>query len=184
VRTNYHHHRTIPGLAIAAFTAASIAGCAMTPVPVEQPEPTPVADIEEELPEQPEGTFGKGAVTYPDGMTVRLSKPEAFTPPAGSYVEGDAPHYVKFTVSVTNDTKDRFDPILTHISVASGQVEGVAVHDVSNGLSNTPSTILPPGDVRSWVVAFGVTDLDDITAQVALNDLVHEPAMFTLRGMS
>jgi hypothetical protein len=31
------------------------------------------------------------------------------------------------------------------------------------------------------VVAFGVTDPNDLTAQVALNDLVHDAAMFKLR---
>jgi hypothetical protein len=183
MRTNYHTHRTIPGLALAAFTAATIAGCTMAPAPVvDEPAPsaTVVDDAAETLPDQPEGTFGK-ALEYPDGMTVKLSKPEQFDPPATAYVDASTPYYVKFTVSITNDTDQRFDPVLTSISVASGETEGAMVYDVSNGLSNTPTTSIPPGEVRSWVVAFGVTDPNDLTAQVALNDLVHDAAMFKLR---
>jgi hypothetical protein len=183
MRTNYHTHRTIPGLALAAFTAASIAGCTMAPAPVvDEPAPsaTVVDDATETLPDQPEGTFGK-ALEYPDGMTVKLSKPEQFDPPATAYVDASTPYYVKFTVSITNDTDQRFDPVLTSVTVASGETEGSPIYDVSNGLSVTPTTSIPPGEVRSWVVAFGVTDVDDITAEVALNDLVHDAAMFTLR---
>lgn len=183
MRTNYHTHRTIPGLALAAFTAATIAGCTMAPVPaVDEPAPsaTVVDDAVETLPDQPEGRFGK-PLEYPDGMTVKLSKPEQFDPPASAYAEANMPYYVKFTVSITNGTDQRFDPLLTSVSVASGETEGSPVYDVSNGLSVGPDTVIPPGDVRSWVVAFGVTDPDDITAQISLNDLVHDDALFALR---
>lgn len=183
MRTNYHTHRTIPGLALAAFTAATIAGCTMPPAPVVDEPPPSAAVVDdgaaEPRPDQPEGRFGN-ALKYPDGMTLRLSKPEQFDPPASAYAEQDMPYYVKFTVNITNDTDQRFDPVLTSVSLASGLTEGAMVYDVSNGLSVTPTTAIPPGEVRSWVVAFGVTDPDDLTAQVALNDLVHEPAMFTL----
>lgn len=181
MRTNYHHHRTIPGLALAAFTAATIAGCTMAPAPaVEEPAPSAsvVDDAGETLPDQPEGRFGK-ALTYPDGMRIKVGKPEQFDPPAGAYIEASMPYYVKFTVSITNGSDQRFDPILVSVSVASGETEGSPLYDVSNGYSVAPDTVIPPGDVRSWVVAFGVTDVDDITVQVALNDLVHDDAMFT-----
>jgi hypothetical protein len=183
MRTNYHPHRTIPGLALAAFTAATIAGCTMAPAPVvDEPAPsaTVVDDATEPLPDQPEGRFGK-ALTYPDGMRIKVSKPEQFDPPASAYADENTPYYVKFTVSITNDSDQRFDPVLTSVTVASGETEGSPIYDVSNGLSVTPTTSIPPGEVRSWVVAFGVTDVDDITAEVALNDLVHDAAMFTLR---
>lgn len=181
MRTNYHTHRTVPGLALAAFTAATIAGCTMAPAPtvdVPAPSASVVDDAAETLPDQPEGRFGK-PLTYPDGMRIKLSKPEQFDPPAGAYIDASMPYYVKFTVSITNGSDKRFDPILVSVSVASGENEGSPLYDVSNGYSVAPDTIIPPGDVRSWVVAFGVTDVDDITAQVALNDLVHDDAMFT-----
>lgn len=182
MRTNHHTYRTIPGLALAAFTAATIAGCTLSPAPVVD-EPTPAAtvvdDAAETLPDQPEGRYGK-TLKYPDGMKLTVSKPEQFDPPASAYADESMPYYVRFTVTITNDSSERFDPVLTSVTVASGQTEGSPIYDVSNGLSVTPTTSIPPGEVRSWVVAFGVTDVDDITAQVALNDLVHDPAMFTL----
>lgn len=183
MRTNHHTHRTIPGLALAAFTAATIAGCTLTPTPVGD-EPTPsttvVDDTSETLPDQPEGKFGK-TLKYADGMSVKLSKPERFDPPASAFADENMPYYVKFTVSITNDTDQRVDPTLTSVTVASGEAEGSPVYDVSNGLSVGSDTVIPPGDVRSWVVAFGVTDPDDITAQISLNDLVHDDALFALR---
>jgi len=181
MRTNYHAHRTIPGLALAAFAAATIAGCTMAPAPaVDEPAPsaTVVDDAAETLPDQPEGRFGK-PLKYPDGMRIKLSEPEQFDPPPGAYIDATMPYYVKFTVSITNGSVRRFDPILMSISVASGETQGSPLYDVSNGLSVTQDTVIPPGDVRSWVVAFGVTDVDDITAQVSLNDLVHDDALFT-----
>lgn len=181
MRTNYHTHRAIPGLALAAFTAATIAGCTMAPAPaVDDPAPSASAvdAAGETLPDQPEGRFGK-ALTYPDGMRIKVGTPEQFDPPPGAYIDASMPYYVKFTVSITNGSDKRFDPILTSVSVASGETEGSPLYDVSNGLSVAPDTVIPPGDVRSWVVAFGVTDVDDITAQVSLNDLVHDDAMFT-----
>lgn len=180
-RTNYHAHRTIPGLALAAFTAATIAGCTMAPAPaVDEPaaSATVVDDAADTLPNQAEGRFGK-PLKYPDGMRIKVGTPEQFDPPAGAYIDASMPYYVKFTVSITNGSSERFDPILTTVSVASGESEGSPLYDVRNGLSIAPDTVMPPGDVRSWVVAFGVTDVDDITAQVSLNDLVHDDALFT-----
>lgn len=183
MRTNYQHHRTIPGLALAAFTAATIAGCTMSPAPVVD-EPVPSASVvdntAEPRPDQPEGTFGKGAVEYPDGLKIRVSTPETFNPPSTAFTDTSLPHYVKFTVSITNGTQERLDPILTSVSLASGETEGSAIYDVSNGLSVSPETSIPPGEVRSWVVAFGVTDPDDLIAEVAINDLVHDAALFEL----
>lgn len=193
MRRNYYRHRAIPGLALAAFTAATLAGCTLPPVPVEAPESTTVAEpVDESVDEpvdepvtptaaQPEGTFGKGAVKYDDGLTITLSQPETFTPDETAFIEGSNPHYVKFTVTITNDTDERFDPLLTYISLASGDVEGTPVYDVVNGLSSPPETAIVPGKSRSWVVAFGVTDPDDLIAQVGMGDLVHDDALFTLR---
>lgn len=185
MRRNYYRHRGIPGLALAAFTAATIAGCTMAPTAVDDAPTSAVDAVDEapadELPNQPEGTFGKGAVKYDDGLKIRLSTPETFNPSETSYADGDAPHYVKFTVSITNGTDERIDPILMYVSLASGETEAVAVYDVRNGLSSPPETVISPGDTRSWVVAFGVTNPDDLTAQVAMNDLVHDDALFTLR---
>lgn len=188
MRTHHYRRRAVPGLALAAFTAATIAGCTLAPAPVQAPEATAAADVvddapadTDELPDQPEGTFGKGAVAYPDGLTVSLSKPEPFEPSEGAYVDAEAPHYVKFTVTVKNGSDERVDPILMYVSLASGETEGVAVFDVVNGLSSPPETTITPGDTRSWVVAFGVTDPDDLTAQVSMGDYVHDDALFRLR---
>lgn len=185
MRRNYQRHRAIPGLALAAFTAATIAGCTMAPTAVDDPAPTAVADAvdapADELPNQPEGTFGKGAVKYDDGVTIKLGTPETFNPSGSAFVEGNTPHYVKFTVTVVNDSDERVDPVLMYVSLASGETEGVPVYDVVNGLSSPPETAITPGDTRSWVVAFGVTDPDDLTAQVSLNDLSHDDALFRLR---
>lgn len=184
MRRNYYRHRGIPGLALAAFTAATIAGCTMAPVAVDEPQATAVADAvdeQAELPNQPEGTFGKGAVKYDDGVTVKLSQPETFDPSESAYTEGNNPHYVKFTVTVKNDSNERVDPVLMYVSLASGETEGAPVYDVVNGLSSPPETAISPGDTRSWVVAFGVTDPADLTAQVSMNDLVHDDALFRLR---
>lgn len=182
MRTNHHTYRRIPGLALAAFTAATIAGCTLAPSPVDEPAPTASPVDEAALPDQPEGTFGKGAVTYPDGLTVKLSTPETFDPSPSAYTEGNAPYYVKFTVSITNETDERFDPFMTSISVASGDTEGTMVFDTVNGLSAPPETDIAPGEARSWVVAFGVDDPADLTAEVSLNDFVHDAAMFKLRA--
>ena len=185
MRRNYYRHRGVPGLALAAFAAATIAGCTMAPTAVDDAPTAAVDAVDEapadELPNQPEGTFGKGAVKYDDGVTIKLGTPETFDPSESAYTEGNSPYYVKFTVSVENGSNERIDPVLMYVSLASGETEGVAVYDVVNGLSSPPETAISPGDARSWVVAFGVTDPDDLTAQVAMNDLVHDDALFTLR---
>lgn len=185
MRRNYHRYRAIPGLALAAFTAATIAGCTMAPVAVDDAPTAAVDAVDEapadELPNQPEGTFGKGAVKYDDGVTVKLSTPETFTPSDSAFVEGSSDHYVKFTVTVKNASNERVDPVLMYVSLASGETEGMPVYDVVNGLSSPPETAISPGDTRSWVVAFGVTDPADLTAQVSMNDLVHDDALFRLR---
>lgn len=171
--------RTTAAVALAA-ALAGLTGCTMAPQPAHDPTMTDDDDVTATVVDQPEGIMGKGHVSYPDGVNVAMSKPESYTPSRTAYTEQDRPYYVQIKVTVTNGSDERIDPILANVTAASGDTEAVPVIDVEGNLSSTPTTDIRPGHKRSWDVAFGVDDPDDLTAEFALNDLVHDSALFMM----
>lgn len=160
----------------AAVLALTLTACS-TPVTETDTEPLPSKPATATQPAPDETTFG-GKITYDDGLTVSLGKPEKYTPSPTAMTTGDAPLYVRIKVTVINGTDARFDPALVGVSVSSGDTEGAPVFDNGAGISATPTTAIRPGSRISWDVAFGVTDLDSMTGQVT-PDFKHDAAIFT-----
>lgn len=171
--------RTTAAVALAA-ALAGLTGCTMPPQPAHDPTMTADDDVTATVVDQPEGIMGKGYVSYADGVNIAMSKPESYTPSSTAYTDQDRPYYVRIKVTVTNGSDERIDPILASVTAASGDTEAVPVIDTESGLTGAPTTDIRPGHKRSWDVAFGVDDPDDLTAEFALNDLVHDSALFML----
>lgn len=107
--------------------------------------------------------FGE-TVTYVDGLEVAVSAPTPFTP--GEFAAGaDQANNVVFTVTVTNGTKEDFEPFLIATASAAG-VEGSQVFDPDNDLSFSPTTTIPAGQSISYQVGFSVADSNQIVFEL------------------
>jgi hypothetical protein len=100
-------------------------------------------------------TFGETA-TF-EGLTLGISKPEAFTPSEYA-ATGSQPNNVKFTVTITNTGDEGYDPALTFLTASSASQEASEVFDTEGGLSGAPMTTILPGASTSYVVGFNVAD--------------------------
>lgn len=122
--------------------------------------------------------FGETA-TYPSGLLVKISAPEAFT--RGEYAVGGEAYsnHVKMSVQVVNKTGTTFDPSLMYMTAQSGNTEGEQIFDTEAGLEGAPMTSLLNGRETTFDVAFGVNDPSDIVLDFSTGDWSDEPTIFT-----
>ena len=101
--------------------------------------------------------------TYDDGVAVRVSAPEAYTP--GEYSSGaDQAASVVFTVTIENGTDANFEP-MPYETATSGGVEASKVYD--SDIESSPTTVVPAGQSISYRIVFSVADADQIVFQMS-----------------
>lgn len=117
--------------------------------------PTPPA-------EAPPPRFGE-AVTWDDGLSVRVEPPVEFTP--SEYVDftGTA---MRFTVIIVNHTGTNFDPSGFSATLQSGNREAEQIYDSGAGIGR-PDTKLLDGREVEFDIAFGVSDPSDLVLEVS-----------------
>lgn len=104
--------------------------------------------------------------TWTDGVSITVSTPEEFTPSEYA-AAAEASSYLKFTITLVNDSEDPVSAALVYPSMQSGNTEAEAIFDSANGLGGPPSTDVLPGRETQWVVGFGVADPTDLVLEIA-----------------
>jgi hypothetical protein len=112
--------------------------------------------------------FGK-SYTWDDGVSVTVGKPKKFKPSEYAAAE-KAKGYLKFTVTVVNNSDKPLDLGLTYITVQSSNKEAEPVFDSENDLESTPDTKVLKGRESEFDVGFGVADPKDVVMELALQD--------------
>ena len=122
--------------------------------------------------------FGGDGFTWSDGLSVKVSKPAAFTPSDTAAGSDQFKNFVVMTVTLKNGSKAKYDPSLFYMTVSSGDQEADQVFDSANGISGSPSTSVLPGRSVTFKQAFGVKDPKDIIAEVSPG-FDYDAAIFT-----
>ncbi len=121
--------------------------------------------------------FGETA-TYPNGLSISVSEPTAYTPSEYAFGHEGYSSSVQFTVKIVNKTGSRFDPSMVYMSMQSGNTEGEEIFDDENGFDGAPSTTVLDGRETTFPVAFGVDDRDDLVLEVDSGDWDLETTIF------
>ena len=109
--------------------------------------------------------FGQ-SYEWEDDLSVTVSEPVFFVP--GTYASVQpANGYLKFTVSITNNSVDVYEPNLFSATVQSGNEEGDPVFDIDNDLMVSPSTAILPGRQSTFDVGFSVDNPQDVVMEVS-----------------
>lgn len=117
-------------------------------------------------------------ITYDDGLSITVGKPQAFTPDPEWATGGEGfAEQVKMTVTVVNNTGMPFDADMTYITVQSANVEGEEIYDDS--LTSSPQTSLLDGREATYEIGYGVGDSSDLVVEVEPGSFEHESAIFT-----
>lgn len=116
--------------------------------------------------------------TWSDGIESVIEGPEKYEPSEGVEVESAEAH-VMFTITVTNNSGEPFDPSLGHVTVQSGGREAEEVFDSANGIVGGPEGTLIDGRSVSWDAAFGVLDPKDIVLEFTPS-FDHESGIYIL----
>ena len=122
-------------------------------------------------------TFGQ-TYSYDDGLKVTVSRPKKVTPSDSAVATRQWPAYVSFTVTLTNGTKQNYDPTLFTTSLQSGTTEGGQVFDSAQGIEGAPTTPLLPGRQLRFSLGYGVQDPSDLVLQVTPG-FDRQPVIFT-----
>ncbi len=160
---------------IATVALLSLTGCAgfiaptptatitetAQPEPEETKEPAPAESAEPEEKTRP--AFGD-TYTYPSGLSVKVGKPEEFTPSEYA-LKGEGTH-LKFDITLTNETGEEYDPVLFYASASSGDEESEQIFD-GETLGDMPSTTILEGKKAKFSVGFSVLDPADITMEIS-----------------
>jgi hypothetical protein len=120
--------------------------------------------------------FGDTA-KWPNGLTITVSKPTAFTPSDTSM--GGGKHNLRMTLTVVNGTPKPIEPILISTSMQSGDKEAEPVFDSAKGIEAAPSTKLLKGRQAKWDIAFAVKNPRDLVLEVGAGDFTSDSAIFT-----
>jgi hypothetical protein len=119
--------------------------------------------------------FGK-SYTWDDGVSVTVGKPIGFKPSAYAVVH-KSKRYLKFTVTVVNESKKPIDLGLTYISVKSSNEAAHEVFDSASGLRGPPIAKVLKGRESKFEVGFGVADPKDMVMEIALHDKSARPSL-------
>lgn len=141
-----------------------------------RPSDSATDDTADEAPDDGPASFGD-TYTWTDGVSITVSAPEAFTP--SEYASFDeAPSYLKFTITLVNDSDEPVSAALVYPSLQSGNTEASTVFDSDQGLSGPPSTDVLPGRETQWAVGFGVSDPTDLVLEISPG-FAYDSAYFT-----
>ena len=159
-------------LAIAAVAALSMAACsdggtvekggAAAASQSQEAKVSESAPAETAKASDPE--FGD-AYTWENGLKVAISTPKSFKPSEYASAEGEGKPLV-FTVTITNGTKEDFDPALFSTTASSDGAEATSIFDSAKGVE-PPMTSVKPGKTVTFKIGFTVLNAKDITMDVS-----------------
>jgi hypothetical protein len=115
--------------------------------------------------EQTSSTPFGGTYTYDDGTTLTISQPRSFEPSKRAQAGGE-PEFVRFKVTLQNDSDSAIEPANINVTVESDSNQAGEVRDAKNGLNGPPGRRIPPGSESTWALGFGVFAIDDISVHV------------------
>ncbi len=127
---------------------------------------TPAPEVTTEEPSDEPAAFGSTR-TYPDGLTITVSKGTSFRPSQYAAGADTFKAHVKYTITVVNGTGKVFDPSMFTASVQSANVEGDQVYDSAAQIGGGPETKLLKGREAKFTIGFGVSDLKDVVLEVS-----------------
>ena len=140
-----------------------------------EPEVTDPDSVDSQEVDVGQAIFGE-TFTYEDGVSITVDPPEIFSPSEFA-AHDEAPSYVRFTITLVNDSTDSFDASFALTNAQSGQSEAAGIYDFDQGLEGPPHTSLLPGRTVSWDVGFGVEDPEDVVLEISPS-WDHEAAIF------
>lgn len=145
------------GLLAACSTAPTVEPPAASQPPASSPAAAPTQDAPTAAgePTQGEGTqpFGSTA-TWPDGVSITVSKPMPFKPSEYAAVGTKAPKYVAVEVTLKNGSKAPVESSMASLRATSGDQEAESVFDSAKGIEMSSSRVLP-GKSLKWRQVFG-----------------------------
>ena len=170
-------------IATAGLVAWILTGCAPKVVDPVDATPPPAA----ESVETDEPTTGSNQMIHPfgethdygTGITIVVSEPKEFSP-TNIAAGATKPHNIYWEVTITNNSDEPFEPT-PFPKVSSGGTTASMIADVDNPvgeLNAPPSAPILPGKSLTFLSAYSVTDLNDITYAVA-PDFMYDEAIFT-----
>lgn len=152
-------------------------GCSTPASSTPDPAASSATTPEETKPEPPAiPVFGE-TVSFPDGLSISVSTPAAFTPSSTAMGQIEGQSYVVFEFVITNNTTENFEPTLVMATASSGGVEAPGIFDSEQQVGFPPTTTVIPGGTIKWLQAFSVTDPNNITMEVPV-DFTNDPALF------
>lgn len=164
-------------LAAVAVLSLSLAACS-TGGSVDTAAPPAKADSSSAAPAAQAGNPKFGATyKYDDGVTVQVTKPESFKPSASAYLDGKGKP-VKVTITITNGSKEAFDPTLANLVLQDGDTQAGTVTDTEKKVGGfAPQVKLQPGKSIKWTQGFVVNTTDltgTFSAGMTYSDVVFE----------
>lgn len=126
--------------------------------------------------------FGEG-FKFEDGVQVEVSQPAAFTPSASAFTgSGQFTTYVRFDVTVTNNSTKPFTPMLMTFAATSGGVAAEDVYDMEANVTGMgPDGDVLPGSTVTFAVAYAVKDPADLQLDVSTG-FDYDTVYFTSSG--
>ena len=170
-------------IVVVALGSILLAGCTSGAVDSESPKGSNASteDVEAETETEPEAEDPKfgDTFTYDDELSVTISEPKTFKPGQYAAMMKKWPAYVKFDVTVVNQTKKKFDTSMISFTMQSKDQEAEEVFDSENGFNGAPTTTLLPGRQSKYKVGFGVLDPGDLVMDFTTNDFERQDLTFT-----
>lgn len=118
---------------------------------------------------------------YDDGLIVFVSEPKEFELSETAEVEGtERALAVVFEIEITNNSPEEFQPA-AFPKVTTGEFEASMIKDVNNPFGDLrfqSGLPLQPGETETWLIAYSVDSLDNLTVKVSPS-FDHEEARFT-----
>ena len=109
-------------------------------------------------------SFGSTA-TWPDGVSVTVSKPEPFKPSEYAAGTEGAKKFAKVVVTLTNGSSEPVEAYMMDVRATSGDAAAESVIDFDHDLEGFVNARVMPGKSVKWPVGFGVPG-DDLLVTV------------------
>ena len=174
--------RVLAALPLAAALTVALAGCGSTSKPVSVAESSGAAAGAGSSKAADSAKVGQ-EVTYDSGLKVAVSVPKP-TKISDMAAGGEGiGTMVVFSVTLTNGTKETYDPALSRVSVAYGSegVQADQVFDSANKVGDSFSTKILPGKKATARYGFAVPakDQGDLVIEVTPGFLDSAATLFT-----
>lgn len=169
---------------VAGTIALLLAGCSVPTISESDPKAASAEAPVTNVPAPPAEnemikTFG-GVVTYADGVSISVSKGEPYTPSQNSagFIQGQTA--LLFNLVITNNSNQPLEP-MTLSSATSGGIQASTISDMGNPeygeVGMAPMTTILPGQTVTWIEAYSIKDVNDITFEVSPS-VMYDDALF------